>query len=292
MDFLDYTDLQNEVEITDSASESRAAVPVSSSATATPAPSKDSVLAPVTQNLCLLLLCGWTQHPRQPCWTVTGNSNTVRCFESFCQLHGHDFPNFSSVAVTQFVLHQVTCQSSFSFLATIKPALTYLKHALDHPTAFTPAIDLLISGAKRRAKRDLEDLAMVLHAVCPPEDKVGLASAQDLRTTFWALIIYHTLCRFDCFSHLQAKHSKLVGPDIMISFPTAKNDQLHNGQHASSRVLLPFLSRISVQCESRSCTFADALSWISSCVTSHFGSFRFSTNPSAGPRRQKTCRTF
>jgi hypothetical protein len=55
MDFLDYTDLQNEVEITDSASKSRAAVPVSLSATATPAPLKDSMLAlAITQNLCFV----------------------------------------------------------------------------------------------------------------------------------------------------------------------------------------------------------------------------------------------
>jgi hypothetical protein len=85
--------------------------------------------------------------------TVSGYSNTVRRFESFCQLHGYEFPHFSSVAVTQFVLHQVTRQSGFSFLATIKPALTYLEQSLDHPTAFTPAIDLLISGDKRRAKQ-------------------------------------------------------------------------------------------------------------------------------------------
>jgi hypothetical protein len=53
-----------------------------------------------------------------------------------------------------------------------------------------------------------------------------------MRTAFRALIEYHTLCRFDCFSHLQAKHFELVGPDIMITFPTAKNDQLHNGQQS------------------------------------------------------------
>ncbi len=67
------------------------------------------------------------------------------------------------------------------------------------------------------------DLAKVLHMVFPPEDTVGLASAQDMRTAFRALIEYHTLCCFDCFSHLQAKHL-LLGPDIMILFPTAKSD--------------------------------------------------------------------
>jgi hypothetical protein len=91
--------------------------------------------------------------------TATSYSGTVCHFKSFCQLHGHDFPNFSSVAVlhghdfpnfssvavTQFFLHQVTGQSGLSFLATFKPALTYIEQALDHPAAFTLAVDLLLS---------------------------------------------------------------------------------------------------------------------------------------------------
>jgi hypothetical protein len=76
--------------------------------------------------------------------TATSYSGTVCHFKSFCQLHGHDFPNFLSVAVTQFVLHHIIQQTGFSFFATIKPALTHLERTLDHPTAFTLAVDLLL----------------------------------------------------------------------------------------------------------------------------------------------------
>ncbi len=45
-------------------------------------------------------------------------------------------------------------------------------------------------------------------------------------------IIYHTLCRLDCFMKLQARHFELVGPDIVVTFPAAKNDQFHKGNQS------------------------------------------------------------
>jgi len=132
-------------------------------------------------------------------------------------------------------------QSGHTFLATIKPALTYLEKAMGTSTVFTPAIDLLLRGAKRQARAragpvkkaqplECEDLAKVLHAVFPPGDTIGFADPVEMRTAFRSLIEYHTFCRFSDFCHLRAKHFELVKDDIVITFPTAKNDQLHKGQ--------------------------------------------------------------
>ena len=44
--------------------------------------------------------------------------------------------------------------------------------------------------------------------------------------------IYHTLCRLDCFRKLRAHHFELVGDDILVTFPSAKNDQLHRGRQS------------------------------------------------------------
>ena len=44
--------------------------------------------------------------------------------------------------------------------------------------------------------------------------------------------MYHTLCRLHCFRHLQARHFERVGSNILITFPTAKNDQLHQGRQS------------------------------------------------------------
>jgi hypothetical protein len=175
--------------------------------------------------------------------TVAAYSHTARRFEDFCHLHGHPFPYFSSEAVTHFVVHQDIRQSGYTFLSTIKPALSFLEAAMNRPTALTPTIDLLLSGAKRRARARAgpakktpplhpENLATVISAVFPIDDTIGLANPVEMRTAFRSLIEYHTLCRFSCFNKLKAKHFELIDDDIMITFPTAKNDQLHKGQHS------------------------------------------------------------
>jgi len=84
--------------------------------------------------------------------TVKNYSVTLRRFESFCHLHGHQYPHFTSEAITQFILQQDTRQTRAAFICTIRPALTYLEKAMNRPTAFTPTIGLLLEGVKRRAR--------------------------------------------------------------------------------------------------------------------------------------------
>jgi hypothetical protein len=87
-------------------------------------------------------------------------------------------------------------------------------------SSFTPTIDLLLKGAKWRArarsgpaKKAPAQLASVLAKIYPPDDYVGLACTARLRTAFRALCIYHTLCRYYCFTKLQAKPFESVGDD-------------------------------------------------------------------------------
>jgi hypothetical protein len=71
MDFLDFTDLQHQVEIADVVSETHPAVPVPTTATANPIPSTTSMLVPaVAQNLCFDTVVRADPMSRQPCWTV------------------------------------------------------------------------------------------------------------------------------------------------------------------------------------------------------------------------------
>jgi hypothetical protein len=70
----------------------------------------------------------------------------------------------------------------------------------------------------------------VLSRVFPPHDRVGLAEASHMRTTFRLVVEYHTLCRLACFRQLRACHFEPAGDNIIITFPTAKNDQLHLGR--------------------------------------------------------------
>jgi hypothetical protein len=73
-----------------------------------------------------------------------------------------------------------------------------------------------------------KDLTEVLVRVYPPPcDRVGLSESALMRMAFHLIIEYHTLCRLACFRQLRACHFELVGKDISITFPSAKNDQLH-----------------------------------------------------------------
>jgi hypothetical protein len=107
--------------------------------------------------------------------------------------------------------------------------------------SFSAVVDLLLAGAKRRARAAAgparkapalspEDLATVLARVYPPYDNVGLADPVQMRTAFRLVVEYHTLCRLACFRQLRACHFELAGSDIVVTFPFAKNDQLHMGR--------------------------------------------------------------
>jgi hypothetical protein len=125
-------------------------------------------------------------------------------FESFCALHVHAFPHFSSAAVIQSGYSRIR----ISFLATIKPALSYLEQDILLHTCGksaplmceTPRPALAWASQKSRTS-GLRRFGSNLLAVLPPEDTVDLAS---LLTWGWPsgplLNITHTLCQFSCFS--------------------------------------------------------------------------------------------
>jgi hypothetical protein len=73
-------------------------------------------------------------------------------FQQFCVDHTLDFPLFTSDTLLQFILHHIKNNASFSFLASIKPALTLLDAASHHPSPFNKYIDTVLAGAKRQCR--------------------------------------------------------------------------------------------------------------------------------------------
>jgi len=109
---------------------------------------------------------------------------------------------------------------------------------MNRPTAFTSTIDLLLSGAKTHARAragptkktsplHLEDLATVFSTVFQVDYTIGFTNPID---PIEMLTKFRSLCRFSCFNKLKVKHFELVDNNILITFLTAKNDQLHRGQ--------------------------------------------------------------
>jgi len=141
----------------------------------------------------------------------------------------------------RFVLFHANRKTGYNFINKIKPSITYLEKAMNRPTVFNDTITLLLTGAKRQARARAgpvkkapplspKQLAVVLSTIFPPDDDIGLADPVHMRTAFHVLLEYHTLCRYSCLSYLQAKHFEPLDDDIIITFPHAKNDQLHQGK--------------------------------------------------------------
>jgi hypothetical protein len=174
--------------------------------------------------------------------TVTAYSGALRRFESFCVENSFPYPDFPHDALLQYVLHLVHVGASFAAFATLKPAVTYLDTTMGRPSSFTDFLDLVLTGAKRNARAaagpvkkapviSVEDLQHILDRLYVPfMSHISEINPLYFRTIFRLLIEYHTLCRLNCFRQLRACHFEVVRDDILITFPHAKNDQLHQGQ--------------------------------------------------------------
>ena len=174
--------------------------------------------------------------------TVKSYVSVIKRFQVFCDTREATFPDFTSDILLEFILTRVQEKAAFNALSVIKPAICYMTTALGKASPFTPFMDLMLAGAKRKSRALAEpvkkagavgptDLQCLFNKfILPHIGNVAAANPMHLRTVFRLLIEYHTLCRFSCFAKLQARHFEPVGNDICITFPSAKNDQLHQGR--------------------------------------------------------------
>ena len=176
--------------------------------------------------------------------TVHAYTASVDKFQKFCESENLPFPHFTTASVMQYILRLDIASAPFQIFKVFRPALCFLEQSLGLPTAFTPEISLVLEGAMRRASAaagpvkkapllSRTDMQRVLDKLYLPRcERVHLIDAAQFRTLFRLVIVYHSLCRLNCFNHLQAKHFEKVGMDIIVTFPTAKNDQFHQGQQS------------------------------------------------------------
>ncbi len=60
-------------------------------------------------------------------------------------------------------------------------------------------------------------------------DNIFHADIFKLRTVVRLTVIYFTFCCLSDYRQLQARHFEKVGRDILVTFPSSKNDQFHHG---------------------------------------------------------------
>jgi hypothetical protein len=100
----------------------------------------------------------------------------------------------------------------------------------------------MLSAAKRRAAETNRitkkacklpnDILHMLYPVCflPAVKDRNSTDLVKLRTFVQDTVIYFSFCRFNCYSKLCAMDFEDDGDSIRITFPSAKNDQYHNGR--------------------------------------------------------------
>jgi hypothetical protein len=171
-DYVDLTAVQGELEVGPPSPHSTSptsgpaefAVALAANPAVTAALSRDPSLG-ATATACLAAA--------KAAGTVRGYSGTLRRYNAFCALAGLEPLSLTEDVLIQFILHLDQREAGFHLLASVKPALVYLASTLGVPPGFTPAADLLLAGAKRRAR-----------ALAGPARKAPALSPEDWRR-FW-----------------------------------------------------------------------------------------------------------
>jgi hypothetical protein len=175
--------------------------------------------------------------------TIISYENAVKKFKEFCAEKNYGYPEFTEKAVVHYIVQLDKDKASLATLNQLKPALVLVEQLSGvQCSAFTDTADILLAAAKRRASESKpptkkagqlpDDILHQLFPVCmAPCLKHKISSDPVLlRTYVRDVIIYFTFCRFNCYSKLRAMDLEDNGDSIEITFPSAKNDQYHNGR--------------------------------------------------------------
>ncbi len=176
--------------------------------------------------------------------TMGNYKGVLKKFKLFCYEHkGYDYGKITEKALLHFITLQVKQGAGFAYLCKLKPALVLLlEMQTGRSEAFTERVSRWLAGAKRLAAKKrgptkkakevkLELLqGMVSKYVTPHVGNISGVDVFKFRTIVRLVVEYFTFCRFSDYQKLRAKHLELVGGDILVTFPSSKNDQYHNGQ--------------------------------------------------------------
>ncbi len=134
-------------------------------------------------------------------------------------------------------------RTSYATLRQTKAALVLEDEMRNRKSvAFTDRVDRYLDAAKRLAAQrrepvkkatevNLEQLKrMVAKHITPQRRDIFKVNSFRFRTIYRLVIEYFTFCWLSDYRKLQAKHFRKVGLNMEITFPSSKNDQMHQGQ--------------------------------------------------------------
>ena len=175
--------------------------------------------------------------------TLSNYTGAVARYRRFCEQQGYEITELTEKTIIHYAAVLTKEKATYSIISQVRPALKLLEQMnKGSVSAFTDRAERLLDGALRSAASRREpakkagevDLTwlqrQVEETVWDKLDKGIRVDAYRLRLVFRLVMEYFTFCRLSDFQKLRAKHLELIDGGLQITFPSAKNDQLHNGQ--------------------------------------------------------------
>ena len=200
--------------------------------------------------------------------TIDRYNRIIKEFREFCDEDNTlSYENFSAKEVGRFIVKNSSKNRGEAFWGAVKPAIEAVQKARNVPaedTAFTTIVMSCLAGAKRRAAEirppvkkmmPLPEEALVkaleVYIYQHVPDNLERIDLSKFRTIFRWTITKYTMCRWDGYDYLKAKHFSLSqeGNDLFVMFPRSKADQTGKGkkctlatrEHISNPVALTLL---------------------------------------------------
>ena len=175
--------------------------------------------------------------------TMSGYQAAVSRFREFQSRQGYKEDEITEKVLLHYVAYLHSQQTTHSVFCQIKPAISLLLQLKSgQATVFTDRVDRFIEAGKRKAVADKQGVKkatevkfgtlqkMVREYILPHENDIFRVDVFKLRTITRVVVEYYTFCRGADYRQLQARNIEEVGEDLLITFPKAKNDQLHEGR--------------------------------------------------------------
>ena len=175
--------------------------------------------------------------------TMNTYESAIKKFREFMEINKYSMTAITEETLVHYVAHMHKNKVSHGTLCQTKPAIKLLlQMQTGDAEVFTQRVSRMLDAAIRKAAGEKEVVKkaaqvdfqvlidMMEKFVNPFSNNIFEADIFKLRTVVRVVTEYYTFCRGADYRELKAKHVEESGPDLMVTFPKAKNDQLHQGK--------------------------------------------------------------
>ena len=189
-------------------------------------------------------MCGLILSCKAP-GTISLYCSSIKRWNSFALSNSYQIFPPNTMQFSLFVTHLTTRKAPLSTFKVLRAAMPFYyaaRNSAETPVTQIPYVKLLLDGASREAAKtkrpvkkaatlDQESLREVLIRTMWPSGSEWSPSncLKDWRTSVKLFTYYKTLCRFDGYMKLTPCSFTFEDTHLIISFSSAKNDQMYNG---------------------------------------------------------------